>query len=398
MPRSISWCFVVCLLITPFATGQEDGNAEAKTALAALKPFLGHFASEVWTSANPNLHGQAVTEGYLVRDGSVGVFDTRLRTTSADNELQQIGETPFGRALRQRIVVFSDAKRGLVYHRLHAGWGMYDQGTVKRETNGTLTWLSSEPPTGYLGDLRRVQWTLVGDTLEFRGAPAPEKLPEKPNWRTHRTSDESSVKAIPLDRSRLRPPTTVSPEEQKKREEAQLRLAKMFEPFGHLSTDYYVSPGREFVNRATKQRFFAQMIRLVRRSPSKSSISFSINFRGQPGDLPKEELKKKAYFDEHQRVHVMRIIHWNHRKQRMQQISLNPLRGVQVRDVRLTPEHKFVLSPAPGSPNVVTLTFQKDRLLVERTDKDGKPLTDTRSKSIDNVVEAEQITGLSPKP
>ena len=121
MARSISWCCVVCVLIAPFATAQEDGNAEAKTSLAALTPFLGHFASEVWTSANPNLHGQAVTEGYLVRDGSVGVFDTRLRTTFADNKLQQIGETPFGRALSQRIVVFSDAHRGLVYHRLHAG-------------------------------------------------------------------------------------------------------------------------------------------------------------------------------------------------------------------------------------------------------------------------------------
>ena len=217
MHRSISWWLVLCLLITPFATAQEDADAEAKTALVALNPFLGLFASEVWTSTNPKLHGQAVTEGYLVRDGSVGVFDTRLRTTFADNKLQQIGETPFGRALGQRIVVFYDAKQGLVYHRLHAGWGMYDQGTVKRETNGTLTWLSSEPPTGYLGDLRRVQWTLVGDTLEFRGAPAAEKLPEKPNWRTHRTSDESSAKAIPLDRSRLRPPTAVSPEEQKTR-------------------------------------------------------------------------------------------------------------------------------------------------------------------------------------
>jgi hypothetical protein len=70
---------------------------------------------------------------------------------------------------------------------------------------------------------------------------------------------------------------------------------------------------------------------------------------------------------------------------------------VQVRDVRITPEHKFVLSPAPGSPHVDTLTFQKDGLLVERTDKDGKPLTDTWSKSIHNVVEADQITGLSPK-
>ena len=397
MPRSTPWCCVVCLLITPFGTAQEDGNAEAKTALAAWKPFLGHFASEVWTSVNPNLHGQAVTEGYLVRNGSVAVFDTRLRTTSADDKLQQIGETSFGRALRQRIVVFSDAKRGLVYHRLHAGWGMYDQGTVKRETNGTLTWLSSEPPTGYLGELRRVQWTLVGDTLEFRGGPASEELPEKPNWRTHRTSDESSVKTIPLDLSRLRTPTTVSPEEQKKRDEAQLRVAKMFEPFDHLSTNYYMSPGREFVNRSTKQRFFSQMIRLVRRSPSKSSISFSINFRGQPGDLPKEELNKQPYFDEHQRVHVMRMIYWNHRKQRLQQISLNPLRGVQVRDVRITPERKFVLSPAPGSPYIATLTFQKDGLLIERTDKDGKALTDAWSKSIDNVVESHQITGLSPE-
>ena len=167
----------------------------------------------------------------------------------------------------------------------------------------------------------------------------------------------------------------------------------MFEPFGPFSTDYYVSPGREFVNRSTKQRFFSQMISLVRRSPSKSSIRFK--FRGQPGGLPKEKLQKKAYFDEQQRVHVVRMIHWNHRKQR---ISLNPLRGVQVRDVRLTSEHKFVLSPAPGSPNVVTLTFQKDGLLVERTDKDGKPLTNTWSKSIDSVVGAEQITGLSPKP
>ena len=105
-------------------------------------------------------------------NGALLVFDTRIRTTSTDNQLQQISEVPFSRALMQRIIVFHDATRGLVYHRLHAGWGMYDHGTVKHEPNGTLTFLSSEPPTGYFGDLRRVQWNLVGDTLEVRGAPA----------------------------------------------------------------------------------------------------------------------------------------------------------------------------------------------------------------------------------
>ena len=146
--------------------------------------------------------------------GALLVVATRIRTTSTDNQLQQIREVPFSRALLQRIIVLHDATRGLFYHRLHAGWGMYDHGIVKHEPNGTLTFGSSKPPTGYFGDLRRVQWKLVGDTLEVRGAPASEKLPEKPNWRVHRVAAESSVQGIPLDRSRLRPPTTLSPEEQ----------------------------------------------------------------------------------------------------------------------------------------------------------------------------------------
>ena len=69
MTRSVSWCLVVCLVITPFATAQNE-NAEwrkrleaSREALVPLKPFLGHFASEVWTNEENKLHGQGVTDG-----------------------------------------------------------------------------------------------------------------------------------------------------------------------------------------------------------------------------------------------------------------------------------------------------------------------------------------------
>lgn len=411
MTRSVFWCFVVCLLITPFATAQDE-NAErrkrleaSREALASLKPFLGQFASEVWTNQENKHHGQGVTDGYGFMGGALLVFDTRIRTTSNDNQLQQISEVPFSRALMQRTIVFHDAKRGLVYHRLHAGWGMYDHGTVKHEPNGTLTFLSSEPPTGYFGDLRRVQWNLAGDTLEVRGAPASEKLPEKPNWRVHRVADESSVQAIPLDRSRLRPPTTVSPEEQQKRAEARQRVARMFEPFGHLSTDYYETSVQEHLNARGENRFFVQFLRLVRLSPSRTSLTFSFNVRRQSAELPKEDLLKKSYTNTG-RVFVMEMIHWNHRKQRMQETILNPfdpfLHGAWVRDVQLTPEHKIVVLPGQAPYNTIaTFTFHQDGFRIERTDKDGKPEPIARSwraKETYKVVPAEKVTGLTPKP
>ncbi|MBB77019.1 MAG: hypothetical protein CMJ75_21135 [Planctomycetaceae bacterium] len=94
----------------------------------------------------------------------------------------------------------------------------------------------------------------------------------------------------------------------------------MFEPFSHLSTNYYETPVMESVNAQGKRRF-SQRLRLVRLSPSRTSLTFSFNARRQSTqsvDLPKEDLLKKNYTNTG-RVFVMEMIHWNHRKQRMQE-------------------------------------------------------------------------------
>jgi len=96
MTRSVFWCFVVCLLITPFATAQDE-NAErrkrleaSREALASLKPFLGQFASEVWTNQENKHHGQGVTDGYGFMGGALLVLTLEFGqhpTTISSNKL-----------------------------------------------------------------------------------------------------------------------------------------------------------------------------------------------------------------------------------------------------------------------------------------------------------------------
>ena len=154
-------------------------------------------------------------------------------------------------------------------------------------------------------------------------------------------------------------------------------MARMFEPFGHLSTDYYETSVQEHLNARGENRFFVQFLRLVRLSPSRTSLTFSFNVRRQSAELPKEDLLKKNYTNTG-RVFVMEMTHWNHRKQRMQETILNPFalsfHGAWVHDVQLTPEHKIVLLPGQSPYNTIaTFTFHQDGLRIERTDQDGKP-------------------------